>query len=1046
MKSCFPLFLFLLLPLHVAKAATYYVDSSFGNDKWSGNQSTPVGSPAADGPWQSLAKMSGYAFLPGDSVLLKCGGIWYETLTLKSSGTASSPITIGAYPNACTNKPIINGAMPIPAHNWIKDTGNIYKLSSTINLINYGTFENGLGTWGKSSAMNDVTMSLSNSCPQSNNTCMAYVSGTGGGSISSNNFTLMGKRSYTASFSFKAPAGVKVWVIVRQGVAPWNVVGLASQVTGIGNWQTITLPFIATTSQQYARLDFDVPAGQTMGLDDVNITTSLNNVDGVFDNGKSINIAHYPNRGYNPLKPETLFLATASDADNVSRTYGSGSTYLTAGSDLSASTLASITPGTGIRIRTNAWDISDRKIASVSGSRLNLDSLSDFPIKQNWGYYLYGQRWMLDEPGEWHFDTSTKTLSVWMADNTTPGSRITIGQQGVGINVNTLSNLRIDGLSIRNVGTGVLMNGSTNVILNNMYIADTLGMGVSAISSTDSGVEASEIIRTAGDAISVDGVATRFHAYDNLVQNSSVQTTNNIVTSLPVHARTAIDTGNNATIRGNRIYDAAYVGIWGYANNLISGNHIENACRVLDDCGAIGTSAQNNNSIIENNTILHVPGGLPGKPADSISEAQGIYLDNFSSGITIRGNTIVDAHDGIELHNATNNIIENNTLYGNRLFQMRLHEDSKTLNSLGDLYGNSVHGNRFFPPLFSASAGTAVSQITGLQKTNTERFANFDSNLYFTLLSPAMASETWPGGMAAYTLPKWKTAVNASNVPRNLDPTANEVSGSSIKYTALHVLGSNIVPNGKFSSGLTGWVSWNETAPYGQLILEPYTAASGAVRYLAGSTLSLLHSPNFSITQGQSYRISFDLKTSVDLLPVSIVTRRGGGGLNGYEGLTDTYIQFIGSANWQRYSFVFKAIKTVKANDPVTLDLGARVDFEHINPGQGISVANLEIVPFSLVDASLRSHILVNSGAGAGQVDCPDGTNALFCSEYVRFTDGQSIIWPYPLPPHGSEIIYSRDSSLTDTDGDGILDSQDSCNGTGASLAVNAAGCSLAQQ
>lgn len=155
--------------------------------------------------------------------------------------------------------------------------------------------------------------------------------------------------------------------------------------------------------------------------------------------------------------------------------------------------------------------------------------------------------------------------------------------------------------------------------------------------------------------------------------------------------------------------------------------------------------------------------------------------------------------------------------------------------------------------------------------------------------------------------------------------------------------------------------------------------------------------------------------------------------------------KLAGTTNLQRYSFIFKAIKTVNANDPATLDRGARVDFHGILPGENITVANLELVPLSALEATLRSHALINPTGTILAANCPDGNNALLCSEYVRFTDSQSITWPYAIPPHGSEVIYSRDSSLTDGDGDGIPDYQDTCKGTQALQVVNAAGCALGQ-
>jgi parallel beta-helix repeat protein len=1045
MNTRFPLFLLLVLSLKLANAATYYVDASVGNDTWSGNQASPLGSPSTDGPWQSLAKVSAGILAPGDSVLLKCGEIWNETLTLQSSGTAVSPIAIGAYPYACTNKPLISGSTAIPAHNWIQDTGNIYKLSSAIDLITFGTFESGLGNWANWSPNNNAIMNLSTSCASTGNTCMSFTAGSGNSIVSSNNFTLYGKQSYTASFTWKFPAGIPIRVILRRGAAPWNTVGLDTYITGTGTWQTLTVPFIATAGLTNARLDFEVPAGRNISLDNVKISAVLADVAGVFDSGKAISVAHHPNRGYDPLKSDSLYYAIAEDADKVNLTYGViGSTYLTTGADLSATVHPAITAGTGIRVRTNAWNISDRKIASVSGSRFYFDSPTTYTVEKDWGYFLYGQRWMLDEPGEWHYDAATKTVYVWMPDSAAPGTRVVVGQRATGIEASNLSHIRIEGLAIQHVGTGVLMPDAINIVLSNMSISDTLGTGIDAVRSTDSGVESSQIIRTTGDAISAakaDSSSIRFHAYDNLIMDSSSQTKNGIITSLPVPARAAIEAGSDADIRGNSIYGTGYIGIRPLGSSLVSGNHIENACLILDDCGAIYTAGQNNNSIIENNTVLHVPGGLPGRPANQSSQSQGIYLDSLCAGVTIRGNTVVDADSGIQLYSATNNHIENNTLYGNRRHQIWMHEGTTLVDAEGDMSGNHVLGNR----LFSTLATTAIGHLTDLPKDNTDRFSSYDGNQFFTLLSPTMSSETWPGGGSDYTLPEWQTAVTDTGLPRNLEPTGSEVNSASIGYAAFRTAGINIVPNGNLGSGKAGWTAWNLTAPYGQIVLEPCTPASQCLSYTAGASEGLVSSPNFSVQKDQWYKVSFDLKTGTNGQSVLVMARRGGGGSNGYEFLMGAAINFTGSVSWQRYGFIFKATKTINANDPVTLDLGARIDFTRILSGQDFSVANLEAVPISSVETTFRSHILINPTDTNLALNCPDGSDAVLCSEYVRFTDSQIVTWPYDLPPHGSEIIYSRDINLIDGDGDGIPDYQDSCSGTGVLQAVNAIGCTLGQ-
>ncbi|MDO9010133.1 MAG: right-handed parallel beta-helix repeat-containing protein, partial [Thiobacillus sp.] len=916
------------------------------------------------------------------------------------------------------------------------------KLAPFIDLITYGTFENGLGNWAKWSPQNNATMSLTSSCPQANNSCMSFTGGSGKSLVNSNSFTLQGKQPYTAAFSLKAPTGVTIWAILRRNAPPWDIVGLAKPITGTGAWQTVALPFTATASLPNARLEFVVPAGVNIGLDNVKMTAALTDVLGVFDSGKAINVAHHPNRGHDPLKPDSLYYAIAENADRVSLANGTiGSSYLTTGSDLAALAHPAIAPGTGVRIRTNAWTIIDRKIASVSGSRLIFDSLTPGAIEKDWGYFLYGQRWMLDEPGEWHYDAATKALSVWMADNAAPNNRISVGQRALGIEASNLSHIRIENLSIQNVGTGVRMLKANNVVLRNMNLFDTLGLGIDAPLSTDSGVEDSQISRTAGDAIFTDGSAMRFHAYENLITDSSIQSTNGILTGLPGPSKAAIGAGRSAIVRGNRIYGAGYIGIRPHDNSLVSGNHVENTCLVLDDCAAIYINGQNNNSTIENNTVLHVVGGLAGKPAYLASQSQGIYLDDLTTGATVSGNTAVDADNGIQLHNAANNRVENNTLYGNRHHQLWLQEGSKRLSTEGDVYDNLVLSNRLFS---TQSIKTVIGQSTGLAKDNTHRFASFDNNRYFTLSSPTISTETWPSGGVTYTLPEWQAATLSGSLPRNLDPSASEVNNASFGYATFSTMGGNAVPNGNLAAGHTGWTAWNQTAPYGQMVLETCTPTSQCLRYTAGASVGLLSSPNFSVQQDQWYKVSFDLRTGTNGQSVFIMTRRGGGGSNGYEILMNAPVTFTGSTTWQRYGYLFKAVKTVNAHDPITLDKGARVDFGRIDPGQNISVTNLEVVPISAIETSLRHHILINPTDAILTLDCPDGA-ASTCNDYVRFTDSQIVTWPYDLPPHGSEIIYTRDSRLTDGDGDGIPDYQDLCSGTGASKAVNARGCTLGQ-
>lgn len=98
---------------------TYYVDIQNGDDKNDGLNSSSA--------WQSLAKVSSSTFSPGDAILLRRGQVWYETLTLKSSGTAEAPITIGSFGEG--SKPTLSGAVNFNSLHWSEAKPNIWAAS-----------------------------------------------------------------------------------------------------------------------------------------------------------------------------------------------------------------------------------------------------------------------------------------------------------------------------------------------------------------------------------------------------------------------------------------------------------------------------------------------------------------------------------------------------------------------------------------------------------------------------------------------------------------------------------------------------------------------------------------------------------------------------------------------------------------------------------------------------------------------------------------------------------------------------------------------------
>lgn len=104
-------------------ATAYFVDAQAGNDTWSGQQQD---ASADDGPWRSLRRVATAPLEPGDTIHLRCGSVWRETLALIRGGAADRPIVVKPYGNDCEAEggPVIDAAVPLTG--WRHMGGSIY--------------------------------------------------------------------------------------------------------------------------------------------------------------------------------------------------------------------------------------------------------------------------------------------------------------------------------------------------------------------------------------------------------------------------------------------------------------------------------------------------------------------------------------------------------------------------------------------------------------------------------------------------------------------------------------------------------------------------------------------------------------------------------------------------------------------------------------------------------------------------------------------------------------------------------------------------------
>jgi len=1043
--TCFgALLLALLTRVASVDAATYYVDSEAGNDAWTGlvGTVTTTGTGQVDGPWQSLVRASRTAMQPGDQILLRCGRSWSETLRVSGRGTAGSPIRVGAYPTGCTTKPLIDGAINVPGHAWTLEQGGTYGTSIPFNLVENGRLDTSIARWNRWSPAGDASISLSSSCPGGGRCLLLTSSASNWSLINSPSFPVTASITYRVQFSLRAPAGASLNALVRRAGPTYGSLSPEIRVTGTGAWQDVVFDFAPTASTPNARFDIYVPGTrQEVFVRSVSVLPLIIGPSHLTMPDREVAPAHHPNVGHNAGEPDSIYLLNAVDSNRVATTTGQGSTYVTVGTDLRLPAGAVLAPGIDVHVRSAPWVFEPRRVTAVSSGRLSFQTPTSLPTLAGHGYFLTGARWMLDSPDEWHYDGSSGRLRVWMPDSAAPGNRLSYSILYTAIDLTNASDITLEGLAVRGAVNGVVMRGATRVTVRGFSIENVAEEGIDARLSVDSVIDDCLIARSGLEAIAGGDDLGRYSrnltVMNSDVRWSGVQRVGTTVTTIPRPSMAGITGGTAAVVRGNRVHGAAYLGIRVYGTGRIEDNAVSEVCLVFDDCGGIYVHNSSSGAVVARNLVQGVHGNRSGTLKES-THGVGIYLDILTHSATVTGNTIVDADYGMQIHNAFNNTVSQNTFFGNRFAQLWFQEQSRQLRTDGDIYGNAIQRNVFFP----ASAGVSIIQQSYLGSTHD--FATFSGNTYYALWTPQIVSDDPNDQARLYTFDEWR-AMTVNGVPRRSDLDGRAIT--AFEYASYSVVPGNLVPNGGFANGATDWTFWNQTAPFGRLTVEacPFGPCG---RFVAGASTSLLSSPNFSVRKDQLYRVSFDARVGRAGQRITALVRRGGGGANGYEALMAKSESYNGSTGWTRYAFTFRSLATVNAADAATGDLGARLDFTGIAAADTLQVANVEMVTMNSVDAGgLVTAILTNLDPKAGaQRDCPERTtNPALCALYVRASDGAPMAWPYFLPALGKEIIYTQNRALLDTDRDGIPNSQDRCPASPAGQAVRSDGCAMGQ-
>ena len=343
----------------------------------------------------------------------------------------------------------------------------------------------------------------------------------------------------------------------------------------------------------------------------------------------------------------------------------------------SSTNLSSSVDYTGATIiaKTRSWRLYGQTVTSSSGTTLTLAGLFDLgTVEVGEGFILVNKLSLLDQAGEWYYDTATKTLYAWMPDNASPSTHEVRGTvRDDNILVSGKKYLSFDSLGlIHSTDVGFFMTQSSESIsVTNSVIAYANRYGLRAGFGFNKYLTFINNTITNSSGIGINAYADNSFIINNTIEHIGLL--ENIGAETPLQS-IGISfngaTGTSTTIEHNIVEHIGGNGMSFIGANLsIRYNFINDTCTVLDDGASLytwvlesNTSAQQG-SIISHNIILNGEGNLDGKTSPVRKNGLGIYLDANSHGLTVEHNTLVDVGQAFQL-GPLNNTFRYNTVYG----------------------------------------------------------------------------------------------------------------------------------------------------------------------------------------------------------------------------------------------------------------------------------------------------------------------------------------------------------------------------------------------
>ncbi len=493
--------------------------------------------------------------------------------------------------------------------------------------------------------------------------------------------------------------------------------------------------------------------------------------------------------------------------------------------------------GASLLLRTRPWTIESHKVAStgLEGNELTASAVPRFAVDEGDTFILRDQAWMLDAPGEYFHDLINQRLLLIPAKAEAAldinSAEIEGSVRDVAIDIRGRSDLTIKGIAVSLARVdGIRMMDTPSATLVDVEATDNGSAGIRLmqwlpITNETPGPSVTDSLLAGNGEYGIDATFVR---NARIRSNQIVDTGTGIYTGTTI-AALAIGQGGRA--EGNQIEGSGYAGIMfsSLQGTMVLNNEISSYCLRLSDCGGIYTwteiamGPQAGGATVAGNRVLAEPARFEPGPKALVDIKAGIYIDDFSHGVTVQDNLVTHAPTGILVHNASRT-----TVFGNRLW---MNSSSSLWITQDDVGGPPMLGNVFYN---NTLVPRAMAQTLGLDLPGFDvahAFWLWDTQVGDQALQPARnhffnnTVVQLYGHVAAYA---WLRGPTSERDVDAVEWQALNTSAQTVKRpvryeVVMPVVGAERVVNSGFDGGMQSWIEHRNPAGWG-----------GATQWLTG--------------------------------------------------------------------------------------------------------------------------------------------------------------------------------------------------------------------